>query len=258
MRAITLCPACQTQFFVTQDQLTKHDGQVRCGHCLHVFDANSHKLEIDTLPTINDESDLAHISLVQDSTLPVSEETVSVNPPLTPTKALLEQPLIIPEQPVASRARPWLLYASLLLVAIVAQSVFFLRSEIASYYPPSKPYLIQLCQKLACSIHLLRNIELIVIDDSDIKEDTNYPGLLHVSSTLVSQAKYYLAYPNIELTLTDIEDKPKLRRIFKPEEYLPAHSDVANGIPPGSEVKINLAIMAQGHSLAGYRVLLTY
>jgi len=74
----------------------------------------------------------------------------------------------------------------------------------------------------------------------------------------VSQAKYYLAYPNIELTLTDIEDKPKLRRIFKPEEYLPAHNDVANGIPPGSEVKINLAIMAQGHSLAGYRVLLTY
>ena len=155
MRAITLCPACQTQFFVTQDQLTKHDGQVRCGHCLHVFDANSHKLEIDTLPTINDESDLAHISLVQDSTLPVSEETVSVNPPLTPTKALLEQPLIIPVQPVASRARPWLLYASLLLVAIVAQSVFFLRSEIASYYPQSKPYLVHLCQKLACSIALM-------------------------------------------------------------------------------------------------------
>jgi predicted Zn finger-like uncharacterized protein len=258
MRAITLCPACQTQFFVTQDQLTKHDGQVRCGHCLHVFDANAHKLDIDALPSINNESNLAHIPLVQDSTLPVNEEMISVNPPIIPTNTLLDQPLKIPELPVASRALRWLSYAALLLAAVVAQSVFFLRSEIASYYPPSKPYLVQLCQKLACSIHLLRNIELIVIDDSDIKEDTNYPGLLHVSSTLVNQAKYYLAYPNIELTLTDIEDKPKLRRIFKPEEYLPASTDVANGIPPTSEVKINLAIMAQGHSLAGYRVLLTY
>jgi predicted Zn finger-like uncharacterized protein len=258
MRAITLCPACQTQFFVTQDQLTKHHGQVRCGHCLHVFDANAHKLDIDTLPSINNESDFSPIPVVQDSTLPVNEENVSVNPPLIPANTQQDQLLTIPLQPAASRARPWILYAALLLVAVVAQSTFFFRSEIASYYPPSKPYLVQLCQKLACSIHLLRKIELIVIDDSDIKEDTTYPGLLHVSSTLVNQARYYLAYPNIELTLTDIEDKPKLRRIFKPEEYLTAHSDVANGIPPGSEVKINLAIMAQGHSLAGYRVLLSY
>ena len=258
MRAITLCPACQTQFFVTHDQLTKHDGQVRCGHCLHVFDANAHKVEIDTNPSLNSESDLALIPLVQDSTLPVNVEAVLVNSPLIPTNTLLDQPLKIPAHPVASRARLRLLYAALLLVAVIAQSMFFLRSEIASYYPQSKPYLVHLCQKLACSIHLSRNIEFIVIDDSDIKEDTNYPGLLHVSSTLVSRARYYLAYPNIELTLTDIEDKPKLRRIFKPEEYLPVPTDVANGIPPTSEVKINLAIMAQGHSLAGYRVLLTY
>lgn len=258
MRAITLCPACQTQFFVTQDQLTKYDGQVRCGHCLHVFDANFHKLEIDTLPSINNESDLALIPLVQDRSLPVDEESVSVNPPLTPTNIQLGQPLITPALTVVSRARSWLLYAALLLFMVLAQSVFFLRSEIASYYPLSQPYLVQLCQKLGCSIYLLKNIDLLVIDDSDIKEDTNYPGLLHVSSTLVSQARYYLAYPNIELTLTDIEDKPKLRRIFKPEEYLHAQGDIANGIPPGSEVKINLTIMAQGHSLAGYRVFLTY
>ena len=258
MRAITLCPVCQTQFFITQDQLTKHDGQVRCGLCLHVFNANSHKLDTEAVSSISNESNLAHIPLVQDSTLPVNEETVSVNPPNTPTDTQLDQPLIIPAQPIASRARLWFLYATLLLVAILVQSVFFLRSEIASYYPPSKSYLVQLCQKLGCSIHLLKNIDLLVIDDSDIKEDMNYPGLLHVSSTLLSQARYYLAYPNIELTLTDIEDKPQLRRIFKPEEYLPAQGDIANGIPPGSEVKINLAIMAQGHSLAGYRVLLNY
>lgn len=258
MRVITLCPACQTQFFVTQDQLTKRDGQVRCGHCLHVFDANAYKLNINASPSINNESDLAHIPLVQVSTLPVNEEAVLVNPPLISTNTLLEQPLKIPAHPVASRAQLRLLYAALLLVAVVAQSMFFLRSEIASYYPQSKPYLVQLCQKLACGIYLSKNIGLIVIDDSDIKEDTNYPGLLHVSSTLVNRARYYLAYPNIELTLTDIEDKPKLRRIFKPAEYLPVLSDVANGISPGSEVKINLAIMAKDHSLAGYRILLTY
>jgi predicted Zn finger-like uncharacterized protein len=258
MRAITLCPACQTQFFVTQHQLSKHDGQVRCGHCLHVFDANANTLDIDASTSISSESDLAHTHLVQDSMLPAHEEALSLNPPPISTNTLLDQTLKITARQDASQARPWLLYATLLLVAVVLQSVFFLRSEIAAYYPQSKPYLVQLCQTLSCSIHLSKDIELIVIEDSDIKEDANHPGLLHVSSTLVNRARYYLAYPNIELTLTDVEDKPKLRRIFKPEEYLAAPMDVTNGIPPRAEVKINLAMMAQGHSLAGYRVMLTY
>lgn len=258
MRAITLCPACQTQFFVTQYQLSKHDGQVRCGHCLQVFDAKANTQDIVTSSSISIESNLANIPLVQENMSPAHEEALSSNAPLTSANPLLDQPPKITEHHVASRARSLLLYATLLLAGIVLQTLFFLRSEIASYYPKSKPYLVQLCQIISCSIHLSKEIELIVIDDSDIKEDANYPGLLHVSSTLVNRARYYLAYPNIELTLTDVEDKPKLRRIFKPEEYLPASMDVTKGIPPGAEVKINLAMMAQGHSLAGYRVLLSY
>ena len=257
MRAITLCPVCQTQFFVTQDQLSKYDGHVRCGLCLHVFDANAHKLEIDEIPSIYNASDLANIASFHDSALNTNEKIISANPPLT-SNTLLERPLKTVAPIVATRSKRWLLYAAFLLVAIVVQSVFFLRSEIASYYPQIKPYFVELCQKVACSIHLPKNIELIVIDDSDIKEDANYPGLLRVSSTLVNQAKFYLAYPNIELTLTDVEDKPKLRRIFKPEEYLPALGAVARGIPPRGEVKVDLAIMAQGYSLVGYRVLLSY
>lgn len=39
MRNITHCPNCQTQFFVSEDQLKQHGGLVRCGQCLHVFNA---------------------------------------------------------------------------------------------------------------------------------------------------------------------------------------------------------------------------
>jgi len=39
MQSVTHCPACQTQFVVTEEQLNQHDGAVRCGHCLHVFNA---------------------------------------------------------------------------------------------------------------------------------------------------------------------------------------------------------------------------
>jgi predicted Zn finger-like uncharacterized protein len=39
--AITRCPKCETSFRVTTSQLDSADGAVRCGSCLHVFDARS-------------------------------------------------------------------------------------------------------------------------------------------------------------------------------------------------------------------------
>ncbi len=45
MALMTSCPACSTRFKVVADQLRLHHGLVRCGACVHVFDANTH-LEI--------------------------------------------------------------------------------------------------------------------------------------------------------------------------------------------------------------------
>jgi len=39
---VTLCPHCQTRFRVTEEQLRARQGMVRCGHCLHPFDAAAH------------------------------------------------------------------------------------------------------------------------------------------------------------------------------------------------------------------------
>jgi len=38
MSMVTRCPSCETLFRVTPQQLQTHDGQVRCGRCMTVFD----------------------------------------------------------------------------------------------------------------------------------------------------------------------------------------------------------------------------
>jgi len=38
MAMVTRCPSCETLFRVTPQQLQAHDGQVRCGRCMTVFD----------------------------------------------------------------------------------------------------------------------------------------------------------------------------------------------------------------------------
>lgn len=44
MTSITACPACQTQFEVTESELQAYGGKVRCGECDHVFDARAYLL----------------------------------------------------------------------------------------------------------------------------------------------------------------------------------------------------------------------
>ena len=43
--AITRCPKCGTSFRVTAPQLDSANGAVRCGSCLHVFDARSNFID---------------------------------------------------------------------------------------------------------------------------------------------------------------------------------------------------------------------
>jgi predicted Zn finger-like uncharacterized protein len=278
MRVITHCPACQTQFFATEEQLNQHGGKVRCGQCMHVFDAREQLISV-----AEDSANTADSSSLNDNTSSI------VDVPATPAVAAAESPKDSTEitgadstadtaeqQPsflgyaikkkknrsnqITNKSRTWLwAFATLMLILIAGlQSIYFLRDEIAIYYPNAKPYLVQACQKLSCSINLPQNIEFIVIDDSDMQEDAEHPGLVRFASTLINNGSHVVAYPNLELTLTDVEDKPVLRRIFKANEYLPAETNIADGIQAGTETRIKLAVTTSDIAVAGYRVFVTY
>lgn len=239
MQSITHCPACQTQFVVTEEQLNQHDGAVRCGHCLHVFNAAEQLVKTEESNTKVLATNVAEIEVQADQ-----HDYLAVQ--ATPVLSTKKSPVLL-----------WILLAVMFLMAI-AQSVFFLRHQIAMYYPNIKPHLVRVCEKIGCSIDLPKKIALILIDDSDIQEDAEHAGVMRLSTTLINQAGFYQAYPNLELTLTDVEDKPKLRRIFKPIEYLPAKTDIALGLAAGAVVKVKLAMTSQGIAVAGYRVFVSY
>ena len=244
MQSITHCPACQTQFVVTEEQLNQHDGAVRCGHCLHVFNAAEQlvKAEESNTKELNTKVLATNVAEIEVQADQYDYLAVQATPVLSTKKS----PVLL-----------WILLALMFLTAI-AQSVYFLRHQIAMYYPNIKPHLVRVCEKIGCSIDLPKKIALILIDDSDIQEDAEHAGVMRLSTTLINQAGFYQAYPNLELTLTDVEDKPKLRRIFKPIEYLPAKTDIALGLAAGAVVKVKLAMTSQGIAVAGYRVFVSY
>ena len=244
MQSITHCPACQTQFVVTEEQLNQHDGAVRCGHCLHVFNAAEQLVKAEESNTKELNTKVLATNVAEIEVQADQHDYLAVQ--ATPVLSTKKSPVLL-----------WILLALMFLTAI-AQSVYFLRHQIAMYYPNIKPHLVRVCEKIGCSIDLPKKIALILIDDSDIQEDAEHAGVMRLSTTLINQAGFYQAYPNLELTLTDVEDKPKLRRIFKPIEYLPAKTDIALGLAAGAVVKVKLAMTSQGIAVAGYRVFVSY
>ena len=72
------------------------------------------------------------------------------------------------------------------------------------------------------------------------------------------RAGWPLAYPHLELTLTDAQDQVVVRRALAPAEYVGAGADLAAGIAANAEVPVKLFIDASATTQAGYRLYAFY
>lgn len=280
MPLVTTCPACNASFVVSTEQLSAHKGDVRCGKCKHVFNALNHLV---SLPDENTESieitDFTQPSIQANSI--EHEEEASIE---TTVEASQQSPTVIPAFNAANfnlnsassnytdestmdllmNKKPWWvnvlwgLLALILLLAIALQSIYNLRTDISAQKPQFKTYLEQACQQLGCEIDLPKHVDLLVIDDSDLQEDAQYQGLIRLNTTLFNRAEFAQAFPKIELTLTDAQDKVLIRKSFKPEQYLTPEMPIAEGIPANDSVFIKLAVTANKLPVAGYRLFINY
>jgi hypothetical protein len=154
--------------------------------------------------------------------------------------------------------QPKALYA-LAIVALVAllgaQGLFEYRDALAAHAPFTRPLLDAACRVAGCSIAPLRDASALFIEASELEADPAHKGLLRLRATVRNRASYPIAYPYLELTLTDASDNIVARRAFPPATY--AVPD-GSGIAPNGEVLVRLFLDASATSQAGYRVYLFY
>lgn len=283
MSLVTLCPACSTSFHISEEQLAARQGKVRCGNCQHVFNA---------LQQIADTGQPVFAEAAQAVAPPPSDtpQPAAIAQPAPPAPADTPQPVDTPQaaavtadipswqQPsspktvadAAGRDKlsrqaggkrfPWVasLFSLLFLLLAMLQTAYFMRVEIAARWPVLKPYMLQACQPLNCSIPLPQDADQLVIDDSELEEDPEYQDLIHLHTTLINKASTLQAYPLLELTLTDARDNPLLRRDFKPADYLPAGIKQDRGMASNQQLRIKLSLAVSGEPIAGYRLFLKY
>ncbi|OFZ69171.1 MAG: hypothetical protein A2V79_12750 [Betaproteobacteria bacterium RBG_16_56_24] len=246
---ITLCPHCDTRFKITEAQLDAPQGMVRCGHCLRVFDARPNY--------VSDQSDRQLKLPILDEPAGVSPSDIVVLQPMT----LAEQVAIVQDEVdtgIKSKRRVWLwaIASLILLPALLAQAVYFFRVDLAARVPALKPALIGYCRLLKCSVPLPSKTDLLSIESSGLETDPSREDQITLHALLRNRAPYTQAYPGLELTLNDVQDKPVARRVFRPADYLPPAASEKTGLLPNHEVSISLHLNTANLKPVGYRLML--
>jgi predicted Zn finger-like uncharacterized protein len=311
----TRCPGCATIFRVTAEQLALREGQVRCGHCRAVFDANDHVVALDARrsddadvpdelaagrPTITLRSAdaLEPVDDRSEEPSPIDEQRAAPEPideqraepeasqnaaiaddalPTAPFEATKPE-AVVASAPIDVRAldragrfewkprkplheRRGTLYGvaiALLLLALAAQGLFEYRDALAAHAPGMRALLQGACNVFGCMIEPVRDPAALSIEASDLQADSGHRGLLVLSATIRNRAPYPIAFPYLELTLTDASDQVVVRRAFAPADYVGGSSDPAAGIPGNGENLVKLYLDASATAQAGYRLYLFY
>lgn len=289
----TRCPGCRTVFRVTAAQLALREGQVRCGHCRTVFDGPANLISVlrTTPPSPSDEGTgpltvTLRVAQALEPAPDAAQSPATAPPAVSAAAATAATATAAEARPSASGAeaapareevdydhrfawdRPrrhtraasaaYLVAIVALAAGLVAQGVWHYRDAIAAHWPSTRPLLSRLCAAAGCTIRPLHEIAWLSIDASDLQADAAHRGLLTLSATVRNRASYAVAYPHLELTLTDAQDNVVVRRALAPPEYAGGTADLSSGIGGNGEVAVKLFIDASATTQAGYRVYLFY
>lgn len=140
-----------------------------------------------------------------------------------------------------------------LATALAAQVAVHERNRLAAVAPQLRPLLLALCEPLGCELAPLRQIAEVVIDSSSFNKARGDSYVLAV--TMKSRSTVALEMPAVELTLTDAQDQPVLRRVL-----LPAEMGAPQELAAGGEwsASVSVLVTTGGARVAGYRLLAFY
>lgn len=137
---------------------------------------------------------------------------------------------------------------------MAAQYAWQQRDALAAEYPALAPVLAKACQAAGCELHARREIGDVVISGSGFKQLAD-AHQYQWSLTLENRSDTPVATPVAELTLTDAQDKPLLRRVVDLKSL-----GAPEQLQPRQEWSVNVPVRVQDLSapVAGYRALVFY
>jgi hypothetical protein len=146
--------------------------------------------------------------------------------------------------------------AAVLALLLAVQLLLEFRNVLAARYPGARPLLTAGCALLRCRIGLPSQIDSLAIETGELS--TLGVDTYSLNTLLRNQASLVQAWPSIQLELTDANDKPLLRRVFGPADYLPQGVSAAAGFAARSEQPVRLNFALTELKPSGYHMIIFY
>lgn len=146
----------------------------------------------------------------------------------------------------------------LLIPLLLVQSAYIFRNQLAARVPETKPWLQQACKYLSCQVTLPAQIEKIFVDSNELQNLAPERNVFMLVMQIQNQSDVAQTWPNIELVLNDVKDKPLLQRAFTPADYLTEKDKLEKGFAAGGEQSVKLYFELPALKAAGFHVGVFY
>jgi len=257
------CPECLTIYKIGAALLAESHGSVRCGHCNAVFDAL--RTLTEQLPDESVRHLLAHPGdsappqLAVPAMRPTSgqQQTLLFDPDERPARAQSARRAHTPAFARTRRARPaarnwpWALGVLGLSLSLLAQIGYAERAMVLDD-ARLRPALDGVCAALGCRLPLRHDPAKLELLSRDIRPHPSVPNALIVSATLRNDADFAQAFPDVEITLSDLDENRIAMRRFRPQEYIADSRNLASGLAPGATAALVFEVADPGKNAVAF------
>ena len=252
----TQCEQCFALLEVKAAELSVAQGHLRCARCGTVFDGlqrlrdgvpTSEQLRLKAHPGDGQPPTMQPWEQLDETDMSSTEDMFVVDPmeldeaPVEASEDVHSIPGFAARnpRPVARRSSGWgwLAASVLLCLTLTGQLVYANRNTLAAD-PRYADWMEMACAYITCAQGPTRNLEAIRIAASNIAEHPSARDALMISATLVNQSDQSVAYPTLEISLSDLSGETIALRRFAPDQYLEEGANIEQGMQPGNLVPV--------------------
>lgn len=161
------------------------------------------------------------------------------------------RPALPPPRLRTADAWPWL--AVPLLVLLLAVQVLVADRARLAADATWRPRIIAVCAVLRCQVPAWREPSSFHVTTRDVRPHPSVPGVLRVTATFRNDAKFEQPWPQLQLSLANVEGDALGLRRFRPRDYLgnlPADSRLG----PGQSATFSLDVADPGKRAVGFNI----
>ncbi len=210
-------------------------------------------------PDAQFDSDMPADDIIQLRSPAVELESTSVAARNSQAAAFAEAPEFVRH---AQRRERWrspamrMLQGSALLLLVAAlglQIVHHYRNAIAARWPVTDAVLTTWCGLVGCTLEAPSRIEDIAVESTALTRASG-PDAFNLAVMLHNRGGLSVAFPSVDLTLTDANGQLIARRMLSPHEFRAASAM----IKPGADSALQVTLVAGGARVTGYTVEVFY